>query len=59
MDDETLHQRKSARDQRQHWTTSVLLKIEPSLRRIKGFRYPPQLQETLQRELKIVITATA
>lgn len=46
-------------DQRQRWTASALLEIEPSLRRIKGFRHLPQLQEALQRELKIVITAAA
>ncbi len=46
-------------DQRQRWMASALLEIEPSLRRIKGFRHLPQLQEALQRELKIVITAAA
>jgi len=46
-------------DQRQRWTASALLEIEPSLRQIKGFRHLPQLQQALQRELKIVITAAA
>ncbi|MCG3157899.1 MAG: IS256 family transposase ISSuac1 [bacterium] len=46
-------------DQRQRWTASALLEIEPSLRRIKGFRHLPQLQEALQCELKIVIAAAA
>lgn len=59
LDGETLYQRKSAGDQRQHWAALVLLEIEPSLRRIKGCRHLPRLQEALQRELKIAIAAAA
>lgn len=37
-------------DQKHRWVASALLAIEPRLRRIKGSRYLPQLQEALRRE---------
>ncbi|MDZ7301153.1 MAG: hypothetical protein ONB44_03295 [candidate division KSB1 bacterium] len=46
-------------DQRQRWLASALLEIEPRLRKIKGYRYLPQLQQALQRELKIQIAIAA
>ena len=39
--------------QKQRWLATALLDIEPRLRRIKGYRYLPQLQQAIQRELKI------
>ncbi|MDZ7361890.1 MAG: hypothetical protein ONB46_14370 [candidate division KSB1 bacterium] len=46
-------------NQRQRWLASALLEIEPRLRKIKGYRYLPQLQQALQRELKIQIAIAA
>jgi hypothetical protein len=46
-------------DQRQRWLASALLEIEPRLRKIKGYRHLPQLQQALQRELKIQIPVAA
>jgi len=37
-------------NQRQRWLASALLEIEPGLRKIKGYRYLPLLQQALQRE---------
>lgn len=47
------HWRNSS--QRQRWLASALLEIEPSLRRIKGYRHLPQLQVALQRDLKLTL----
>ena len=33
------------------WLAAALLEIEPRMRRVKGFRYLPQLQEVITREL--------
>lgn len=46
-------------NQRQRWLASALLEIEPRLRKIKGYRHLPQLQQALQRELKIQIAMAA
>ena len=46
-------------NQRQRWLASALLEIEPRLRRIKGYRHLPQLQEALQRQLNIQVPAVA
>ncbi|MDZ7344018.1 MAG: IS256 family transposase, partial [candidate division KSB1 bacterium] len=46
-------------NQRQRWLASALLEIEPRLRKIKGCRDLPQLQQALQRELKIQIPVAA
>ena len=35
-------------DQKQRWVASALSLIEPRLRRIKGYRYLPQLRAALQ-----------
>jgi putative transposase len=35
-------------DQKQRWCAATLLQIEPRLRKVKGFRYLPQLRATLQ-----------
>jgi putative transposase len=37
--------------QKQRWVASALLAIEPSLRRVQGFRYLDRLRETLQNEV--------
>lgn len=39
-------------DQKHRWVASALLAIEPRLRRIKGYRHLPQLQEALRREIQ-------
>jgi len=39
-------------DQKQRWLAAALLDIEPRLRRIKGFRSLPLLQQALQAELR-------
>lgn len=39
-------------DQKQRWVASALLAIEPRLRRIKGSRHLPHLQEALRREIQ-------
>lgn len=41
-----------ASDQKHRWVASALLAIEPRLRRIKGYRHLPQLQEALRREIQ-------
>lgn len=46
-------------EQRQRWVASALLEIEPSLKRIRGYRHLPQLQKALQRELKIEVALAA
>jgi len=38
-------------DQKHRWLGAVLLDIEPSLRKVKGYRYLPQLRLALQREI--------
>jgi len=40
-------------NQKQRWLATALLDIEPRLHRIRGYRYPPELRATLQRELGI------
>jgi putative transposase len=37
-------------DQKHRWLGAVLLDIEPSLRKVKGYRYLPQLRVALQKE---------
>jgi transposase-like protein len=37
--------------QKQRWVASALLKIEPSLRRVKGYRYLDRLREALKNEV--------
>ena len=39
-------------DQKQRWLAAALLDIEPRLRRLKGFRSLPRLQQALQAELR-------
>lgn len=39
--------------QKQRWTASALLDIEPNLNHIKGWRHLPKLREAIQKELKI------
>lgn len=39
--------------QRQRWLASVLLGIEPRLRKIKGHRHLPRLREAIQQELNL------
>jgi putative transposase len=39
-------------DQKQRWLATVLLEIEPRLRRLRGYRALPQLRVTLQQALK-------
>ena len=46
-------------EQRQRWVASALLEVEPRLRRVKGYRHLPQLQKSLQRELKIEVALAA
>lgn len=38
-------------DQQQRWVASALLTMEPSLRRIEGYRHLPLLRAALQREI--------
>jgi hypothetical protein len=40
--------------QRQRWVASVLLNIEPRLRRIKGYRHLPALRQALQTALNLM-----
>jgi len=46
-------------DQRQRWLASALLDVEPQLRKIKGYRHLPLLQQALQRHLNIAIATAA
>ena len=39
--------------QRQRWLATALIDIEPSLRKVIGYRHLPKLREALKRELKI------
>ncbi len=39
--------------QKHRWLAAALLDIEPRMRRVKGFRHLPQLQEAISRELRI------
>ena len=39
-------------DQKHRWLGAVLLDIEPRLRKVKGYRYLPQLKVALQREIE-------
>ena len=41
------------RNQRHRWIASVLLEIEKSMRKIKGYRHFPMLRKALQQELNI------
>jgi transposase-like protein len=50
LTDKVDHWRTS--DQKQRWVASALLLIEPRLRRIKGYRHLPQLQEALCGEIQ-------
>ena len=40
-------------DQKQRWVSAALLDLEPRLRRVKGMKYLPLLQERIQLELGI------
>lgn len=40
-------------EQRQRWLASAVLEIEPELRKIKGYRYLPLLQQALLRHLNL------
>jgi hypothetical protein len=39
-------------DQKQRWLAAALLDIEPRLKKVKGYRYLPQLRIAIQREMK-------
>jgi transposase-like protein len=39
-------------DQKHRWLGAVLLDIEPRLRKVKGYRYLPQLRVALQKEIE-------
>ena len=39
-------------DQKQRWLGAALLDIEPRLRKVKGYRYLPQLRGSIQREIE-------
>ena len=39
-------------DQKHRWLASALLDIEPRLRRVKGYRYLPQLRVAIQKEVE-------
>jgi transposase-like protein len=39
-------------DQKHRWLAAVLLDIEPRLRKVKGYRYLPQLRIAIQREIE-------
>ena len=39
-------------DQKHRWLVAALLDIEPGLRRVKGYRYLPQLRIAIQREME-------
>ncbi len=39
-------------DQKQRWLGAALLDIEPRLRKVKGYRYLPQLRGAIQREIE-------
>lgn len=39
-------------DQKHRWLASALLEIEPSLRKVKGCRFLPQLRKAVQAEME-------
>jgi transposase-like protein len=39
-------------DQKHRWLATALLDIEPRLRKVKGYRYLPQLRTAIQREIE-------
>jgi len=39
-------------DQKHRWLAAVLLDIEPRLRKVKGYRYLPQLRIAIQKEME-------
>lgn len=39
-------------DQKHRWLAAALLDIEPRLRKVKGYRYLPQLRAAIQREME-------
>jgi hypothetical protein len=39
-------------DQKHRWLGAALLDIEPRLRKVKGYKYLPQLRVALQREIE-------
>jgi hypothetical protein len=39
-------------DQKHRWLAAALLDIEPRLRKVKGYRYLPQLRMAIQREIE-------
>jgi hypothetical protein len=38
-------------DQKHRWLAATLLDIEPRLRKVKGYRYLPQLRVAIQKEI--------
>jgi transposase-like protein len=44
-------------DQKHRWLASALLEIAPGLRKVKGYRFLPQLRKALQAEVEKVIPA--
>jgi transposase-like protein len=40
-------------NQKHRWLAAALLDIEPRMRRVKGYRHLPQLQEAISRELRL------
>jgi putative transposase len=42
-------------DQKHRWLGAALLDIEPTLRKVKGYRYLPQLHVALQREIEMQV----
>lgn len=44
-------------DQKQRWLATALLDIEPGLRRVKGYRFLPQLRVALQQTIAKEVTA--
>ena len=39
-------------DQKHRWLGAALLDIEPRLRKVKGYRYLPQLRIAIQRDIE-------
>lgn len=44
-------------NQKQRWVATALLEIEPSLRKIKGYKSLPSLKQVMKRENKKLILA--
>lgn len=39
-------------DQKHRWLAAALLDIEPGLRKVKGYKYLPQLRPVIQKEVR-------